>query len=161
MIQDTHLRKRRRVSVHERFNSHVVSEVVSSASSSAPACPQTPPPAAHHAPRALDVSGAAGEGNMRGGPYSGDFNGSSWNATALLAADPAKQRAKMAKAVGLCLPRDFTIVEEAHCLEGRCEMLKLPQGLTALWSHDSAAKGGVGIIPVSYTHLTLPTTAIV
>ena len=64
----------------------------------------------------------------------------------MLAADPVKQRAKMAKAVGFCLPRDFTIVEEAHCLEGRCEMLKLPQGLTALWSHDSAAKGGVGII---------------
>ena len=132
--------------MQECFNSHVLPEFASSASSSAPACPQTPLPDAHHAPRVLDVSGAAGEGDRRGGPYSGDFDASSWNATALLAADPAKQRAKMGKAVGLCLPRDFTIVEEAHCLEGRCEMLKLPQGLTALWSHDSAAKGGVGII---------------
>ena len=126
--------------MHERFNSHVVPDVVSSASSSAPACPLTPEPQAHHAPdypvpsqgseRVWDDAAALGEGNMRGGPYSGDFDGSAWNATALLAADPAKQRAKTAKAVGLCLPRDFTIVEEAHCLEGRCEMLKLPQGLT-------------------------------
>ena len=142
--------------MHERFNSHVVPEFVSPASSSAPACPLTSEPQTHHAPdspvassgteRVWDDAAASGEGNLRDGPYSGDFNGSAWNATALLAADPAKQRAKMAKAVGLCLPRDFTIVEEAHCLEGRCEMLKLPQGLTAFWSHDSAAKGGVGII---------------
>ena len=52
----------------------------------------------------------------------------------------------MANTVGLCMPRDFVIVEEAHCLEGRCDLLKLPRELTALWSHDSAAKGGIGII---------------
>ena len=152
MIQDANFRKRRRVSMHERFNSHVVPEFVSSASSSAPACPLTPVPQAHHAPdypvvssgteRVWDDAAATGEGNMRGGPYSGEFNGSAWKATALLAADPVKERAKMAKAVGLCLPRDLTIVEEAHCLEGRCELLKLPRELTALW----AAKGGIGII---------------
>ena len=102
---------------------------------------RSPEPSPPPATRAVES-----DGEFRGGPYSGDFNACSWNATALLAADPAKQRAKMAKAVGLCMSRDLIIVEEAHSLEGRCEMLKLPHGLSALWSHDSAAKGGIGII---------------
>ena len=122
--------------MQERLNSQYAPEFVSEPSRTPEPSPQTPPA----------NSAVEGDGEFRGGPYSGDFNASSWNATALLAADPAKQRAKMAKAVGLCMPRDFVIVEEAHCLEGRCELLKLPRELTALWSHDSAAKGGIGII---------------
>ena len=120
--------------MQERLNSQSALEFVSEPSRS----PEPSPPPAS--------SAVESDGEFRGGPYSGDFNACSWNATALLAADPAKQRAKMAKAVGLCMTRDFVIVEESHSPEGRCELLKLPRELSAHWSHDSAAKGGIGII---------------
>jgi len=79
-------------------------------------------------------------------PYTGDFRGCAWNSQALFAAKPGRQLPKMRKAVRLALAHDFTLCTEAHCMQGRADALRLPKGLTALWSNGSASTAGIGII---------------
>ena len=79
-------------------------------------------------------------------PFHGDFKGCTWNAQALFAAKIPRQSLKMKKAIHLASNHSFVIFTETHSLEGRSKALRLPGHLKALWSHNSASAGGVGII---------------
>ena len=79
-------------------------------------------------------------------PFHGDFKGCTWNAQALFAANIYRQSPKMTKAIHLASNHNFVILTETHSLEGRSRARSLPSHLTALWSHNSASVGGVGII---------------
>jgi len=79
-------------------------------------------------------------------PFHGDFSGCAWNAQALFAAKACRQLPKMRKVIKLASSNDFTIVEEAHCISGRGDALRLPSHLTALWSNGTASVAGIGII---------------
>ena len=78
-------------------------------------------------------------------PFNGDFAGLAWNSQALFAQLVSKQVPKGYRAHKLIQQNDFGTFSETHSIPGRDDAVWLPPGVTAKWSHGTAAAGGLGL----------------
>ena len=69
-----------------------------------------------------------------------------WNAQALFASDPSKQKAKRDFTTRLINDHDFLGILETHGTQGVEQATQPPTGCRAFWSHGTASVAGIGLV---------------
>jgi hypothetical protein len=81
-------------------------------------------------------------------PFTGDFQGFSWNAQALFAKKKHRHHPKVRHALRLAQQHDFRALQESHSTPGAAIAFQrqLPRRMKAFWSHGTARQAGIGLI---------------
>ena len=80
------------------------------------------------------------------GPFTGDYEGATWNAQGFFMAKAWGHAAKRRVVHKLLAKRDFLLVTEAHATAGGKRAFTDLPGTVSWWSSGTAARAGVGIV---------------